>query len=331
VDRYRFAAREGQEIVCAVSARELMPYLADAVPGWLQATVRLVDASGRELAYEDDFRFQPDPVLHVRIPADGDYVVEIKDALYRGREDFVYRIAIGELPYITGIFPLGGRAGSKTVVQLAGWNLQNTRTTVDASRAEPGLSLVTTTRGDIEANRVPFAVDTLPELLERESNNVAKDAQRVTLPVVVNGRIEAPGDVDVFTFPGKAGQQVVAEVRGRRLGSPLDSSLELTDAAGRRIAFNDDFEDKGAGLLTHQADSRLAATLPADGAYLLRLADVQHAGGPDYGYRLRIGPPRPDFELRVTPAEVNAGAGATVRSPSTRCGATASRATSPSA
>ena len=39
--------------------------------------------------------------------------MEIKDALYRGREDFVYRITIGELPFVTGIFPLGGRAGAQ--------------------------------------------------------------------------------------------------------------------------------------------------------------------------------------------------------------------------
>ena len=32
-------------------------------------------------------------------------------AIYRGREDFVYRITIGELPFVTSIFPLGGRAG----------------------------------------------------------------------------------------------------------------------------------------------------------------------------------------------------------------------------
>ncbi len=37
VDRYRFAARKGQDLVIAASARELMPYLADAVPGWFQA------------------------------------------------------------------------------------------------------------------------------------------------------------------------------------------------------------------------------------------------------------------------------------------------------
>ena len=98
----------------------------------------------------------------------------------------------------------------------------------------------------------------------------------------------------------------------RRLDSPLDSLLRLTDAAGKELAVNDDFEDKGAALLTHQADSRIRVKLPAGGAYYLYLADTQGKGGPDYGYRLRISRPQPDFELRVTPASINARAGATV-------------------
>ena len=47
VDRYRFQARKGQQLVVAVSARELIPYLADAVPGWFQATLALYDAKGK--------------------------------------------------------------------------------------------------------------------------------------------------------------------------------------------------------------------------------------------------------------------------------------------
>lgn len=37
VDRYRFQARQGQQLVIAAAARELMPYLADAVPGWFSS------------------------------------------------------------------------------------------------------------------------------------------------------------------------------------------------------------------------------------------------------------------------------------------------------
>ena len=68
----------------------------------------LYDAKGAELAYADHYRFQPDPVIYCELPRDGEYVAEIRDSIYRGREDFVYRITVGEVPYITSIFPLGG-------------------------------------------------------------------------------------------------------------------------------------------------------------------------------------------------------------------------------
>jgi hypothetical protein len=53
-------------------------------------------------------------------------------------------------------------------------------------------------------------------------------------------------------------------------------------------------------------------TLPANGSYALSIGDVQQKGGPEYAYRLRIGAPRPDFELRVTPSAVNGGVNANV-------------------
>ena len=211
-DRYRFPARQGQNLVIAASARELMPYLADAVPGWFQAVLTLYDAAGKEVAYDDDYRFHPDPVLHYVVPKDGEYTVEIKDALYRGREDFVYRIAIGELPFVTGIFPLGGPAGSRTDVELSGWNLPAKRMTFDAQDKAPGIYQVA---------GQPFQVETLPESAEKEPNDSAAAAQRVKLPVMVNGRIDRPGDWDVFRFEGRAGEAIVAEVYARRLDSPL--------------------------------------------------------------------------------------------------------------
>jgi hypothetical protein len=303
-DRYRFQAHQGQELVMAASARELIPYLADAVPGWFQAVLTLYDANGNELAYDDDYRFHPDPVLHYAVPKDGEYTIEIRDALYRGREDFVYRIAIGELPFVTSAFPLGGRAGSKTTVHLTGWNLPANKMTMDFRRKGPGVYPL--------ANSAPFMVDTLPEGFEKEPNNSPAAAQRVKLPIIMNGRIDRPGDWDVFRFQGRAGQAIVAEVYARRLDSPLDSVLKLTDAKGRQLAFNDDYEDPGAGLETHHADSRILTTLPANGTYYLYLGDIQQKGGAEYAYRLRIGAPRPDFDLRVTPSSINVSGGLTV-------------------
>ena len=110
---------------------------------------------------------------------------------------------------------------------------------------------------------MPFAVDTLPECLEQEPNDSTQTAQAVTLPVIVNGRIDRPGDWDVFRFEGRAGQQIIAEVYARRLESPLDSVLELLDASG-----------KAAGL---QRRPRRQVRRPAHAP--CRFADPLHPAG----------------------------------------------------
>lgn len=309
-DRFAFAARRGTRLVVAVAARDLIPHLADAVPGWFQATIALVDATGAEVAYADDFRFNPDPVLYYEIPADGTYTVEIKDALYRGREDFVYRLTVGELPFVTAVFPLGAPAGSDVTAQLAGWNLPATSTELSIPGPGPAVHRLAMLAGVAVANHVPFAADTLPEGFEQEPNNNPGQAQPAKLPIIINGRLEQPGDRDVFAFSGHAGQPIVAEVFARRLNSPLDAVIKITAADGRQLGLNDDCEDKSSGLITHHADSRLEVTLPATGTYYVHLGDTQAAGNPAHAYRLRIAPPQPDFELRVVPASINAPAGA---------------------
>src|ERR1035441_3507617 len=52
-DRYHFWARQGQQLVIAVEARQLIPYLADAVPGWFEAVLTIYDSKGKELASEE--------------------------------------------------------------------------------------------------------------------------------------------------------------------------------------------------------------------------------------------------------------------------------------
>lgn len=305
VDRYRFAARDGQRLVIEVQARELIPYIADAVPGWFQPVIVLCDSKGKELAYDDDYRFRPDPVVLYEIPADGDYHLAIYDAIYRGREDFVYRMTIGEIPFITSIFPMGANAGADPKIELKGWNLAATTLTLPAKEGAPGIYPISAqgTNG-LLSNRIPFALTALPECLEKEPNSMAKTAQKVTLPVIINGHISNPGKKDVFQFDGRVGEEVVAEVTARRLDSPLDSVLKLTDSAGKILAFNDDNEDVASGLNTHNADSYIRTTLPTNGTYYIYLNDAQHAGGDEYGYRLRISAPQPDFALRAVPSSL---------------------------
>lgn len=304
-DRIRFSATKGQKLVIAARARVLIPYLADAVPGWFQATLALYDAKGHELAYDDRFQFNPDPVLYYEIHTDGEYVIEVKDSIYRGRQDFIYRISVGELPFITSIFPLGGKAGEKTKVELKGWNLASTKAVMDATGKAPGELMLAVSHDKLLSNQVSFTLDAEPECFEVEPNDDAAHAQKLTLPTIVNGRIDKPGDRDVFSFQGHAGEEIVVDVFARRLNTPLDSILQLTDAQGNQIAANDDHDDKSYGLTTHQADSRVSLKIPADGLYYIHLGDTQRQGGTEFGYRLHVHPPRPDFELRIAPSTLN--------------------------
>lgn len=305
VDRYRFQATRGVKLVIAASARGLIPYLPDAVPGWFQAMLTLYDASGRELAYADHFEFHPDPVIYYEIPAVGEYVVEIRDSIYRGREDFVYRLAMGELPYITGVYPLGAQRGSKTRVELMGWNLPASSTTVDTASWTGSRGSVSVMRNGMVSNILPFALSDAPETAEKEPNNTREAARHIQMPAVINGRIAAAEDQDLYQFDVPAGTKVLAEVFARRLENPLDSFVTISDASGAIIASNDDNEDKSQGLDTHHADSRVVADLSAGGRYFVTVSDTQHQGGAKYSYRLTLGSVEPDFDLRVTPSSLN--------------------------
>ncbi len=311
VDRFSFTAPKGMRLVVIAAARELMPYLADAVPGWFQAVLALYDADGNEVAYAGAYYYRQDPVIYYEVPEDGEYVAEIRDSIYRGREDFVYRITLGELPFVTGIFPLGARAGTEVDVELQGWNLVQTQLKVRAivNRNRP-VRWFSVPQTDEVTIRFPLRIDMATEVLDAEPNDGSETVQEIELPIIVNGRIDKPDDRDVFRFEGRG--MLVAEVLARRAGSPLDSALTLTDATGKEIGFNDDFWDKSEPLITHHADSRLEVPLTGTPPFSLTLSDAQRKGGEDFIYRLYIRPPVPDFVLRVVPSCIIARPGATV-------------------
>jgi len=125
----------------------------------------------------------------------------------------------------------------------------------------------------------PFIVGDLPEYLEEESNSLATRAERITLPVTVNGRINGERDIDYFRFSAVAGQVVTCEMVARRLGSQLDPLMQLLDADGRPVQVDE----------THAGnDPVLVMRAPQASDYLLRIANVTKHGNPAYVYRVNI-------------------------------------------
>jgi hypothetical protein len=90
--------------------------------------------------------------------------------------------------------------------------------------------------------------------------------------------------VDRFRFRATKGQAWEVTVFARRLRSPLDSVLAVTDANGKQIAANDD---------SGGPDSYLRFSVPRDGEHMIRVSDHLAKGGPDYVYRVELAPVTP--------------------------------------
>ncbi len=342
----------------------------------------------------------------------GTYYIRISDFQQSGRPSHTYRIKVGNFPLTTSVFPLGVQAGKTAELNVNGYGLKKPKITV---KGEPnnGSEDTATLRPEESFNQVKVAIGRDPEVLSSGKNLTAAAAQPVTIPVTINGRIDAAKE-NYFRFSAKKGEKLMLEVDARRLGSELDSLIEVLDAkgnpietatvrsivesnvtlrdhdsvgrgirlgswtsmavgdylmvgneivriealprgpdddtvmeafGGQRIAYfgtsteahaldqqvykiqmyppGKQFTPNGLPVVRLYArnddggpgfgkDSFLTFTAPADGEYLARIKDVRNLGGQDYGYRLNIRPPRPDFRLAVNPRNANVPAGGSI-------------------
>jgi hypothetical protein len=134
-----------------------------------------------------------------------------------------------------------------------------------------------------------LVIGTEPEVLEKEGNNVAAEANPIQFPCAVEGRIQANEDVDCYRFQVNAGDQVVFSCISARLqdkihdlspgagGTHSDPILVLTDETGRELATADDYYGPDP-LLAHRFDKA--------GMYQIQVRDVRYQGHPGWTYRL---------------------------------------------
>ena len=273
VDCFRFDARKGQHLVFDVSAsRTGSP---------LNATIALFDASGKELASNNDTR-GADPFLAIDVPGDGSYTLEVRDLQYRGGGDYAYRIQAGAIPFVEALVPMTSQRGKVVEVQAVGHNLHGAdRVKLDLTYAQSGQVSVRTTTPLGVSNALPFEITDVPPVLEAEPNDAADKAAVVTLPAEISGRIERGDDEDFYRFTVAQKQMVNMEVVARRFGSPVDALLTLRHAKDNAVI---ETNDDAAG-----ADARITRELEP-GDYVVSVRDLVYSGGPDHAYRLSLEP-----------------------------------------
>ena len=277
VDVWTFEAKRGRAVTCEVMAARL------GSP--LDSRLEVRDSDGRRIAENVD-ALGVDSRLSFVPPKDGRYSVRIHDVKFNGLQNYVYRLTITDGPYVTSMFPLGGRRGTTVQFALQGANLGNKTASIELPQSSgPACQRQLVTKAG-RSNQFQLELDDLMEYVE--------PVALVKLPAILNGRIAKPGEVDSWQFSAKKGKRLNFDLMAARLGSPLDSVLTVFDAKGKQIAAADDL---GSG----QTDSRLQLTIPADGTYTIRVAErLETRGGQEYSYRLRITDlERPSFLVKL--------------------------------
>ncbi len=174
---------------------------------------------------------------------------------------------------------------------------------------------------------------TLAVFEENEPNGSRDQALAVSLPALISGSIEAPGDVDFFRFRLPAGQQLVFEVETPRVAPPAFSpSLKVLDSAGhplfdnkhRKIALTRQdpiflvellklhLPDRGIcgiGSLAffESLEAKMVAEFGVAGDYILQVGDLtSQQGHRDHAYRVLVRPHIPHVgELELEGDRIN--------------------------
>jgi len=289
VDYYVVEAKKGQRISAEIEGMRLGGTMFDPY-------VAILDSKRFELATADDTPlFKQDPCVSVIAPADGKYVIEVREAAYQGSGSCSYRLHVGTFPRPTAVYPAGGKAGEETAVKFLGdpsgeilrkLKLPATPTDHYGVFADEGAV--------VSPSPNPFRVVAFGNALEVEPNNTVKDATKVELPNAFNGIISEPKDIDFFRFSAKKGQVFEVECFARRLSSGLDPVMYVYNSAGAVITGNDD---------SRGPDSYFRFAVPADGEYLISVTDHLGRGQKDFVYRVEFHPVVPSLTLGIPRVE----------------------------
>jgi hypothetical protein len=305
LDHFRLDARAGDRVTIEVEARRL------GVP--VLPLVTVMRLNGRALALgRETPGLDGDCRLPFKFPESGTYGIQVRDHIYGGSDGACYRLRVTSEPFATGLFPLGGPPGRPVVVTASGGNLIEPIVQTVPLPDQPG-ALVTVPPFHAPTGAVlapgRLVVGDGPERNEPAETGVVDAPATIDPGVTMNGRIDRPGEVDRYRLPVKSGEIVRVAVAAAPLGSRLDSVLTIRDQRGKVVAENDDAEDLSRSRTTSgvasppASDSALVLKPETDGLLTIEVADRFGQGGPEYAYRLSVGPPRSDFSITVSMGE----------------------------
>jgi hypothetical protein len=217
IDYYKIQVKSGQELSFLNGAT--------LIGSALQPVVTILDTDLNVVATFGENGGVEQAMFAHKFATAGSYYVRIEDYQRSGRASNFYRIIVGEFPLVLGAYPLGMKLNSTADLALRGYH--------------------TPANFQVEGKPSPDSEDTLKLRPENAFTTVRvalggdpeiqSQGGAIPVPVTVNGKIDKPGAENRYRFHASKGEQLVFEVNARRLGSELDSYLEILDAKGQPI------------------------------------------------------------------------------------------------
>ncbi|MFO1497523.1 MAG: hypothetical protein U1G07_03840 [Verrucomicrobiota bacterium] len=241
---FKVRAERGERLLIECAAQE--------IDSKMEPSLILESAEGTEVA-----RARSKGLLDFTSPADADFILTVHDLLFRGGDDFWYRLTVSARPHLDYIFPLAGQPGTKAPFALYGRNLPggvvvpglmvqgSQLTRLDVEIDLPHAAVSGLTPGAIArasgsllesfpyrfqgsngvSNPVLIGLASNPVLREIEPNDSPDESQKLDPPCEVDGSFHPSGDRDWFAIEARKGDTYWIELFSQRLGFPVSPFL----------------------------------------------------------------------------------------------------------
>lgn len=286
VDFFTVEAKKDQRLSVEIEGARLGRTMLDPY-------IAIQDTEGKVLASSDDTPLLGhDGFVSLVAPADGEYVIQVRDVAYAGAGHF-YRLHVGSFPRPALAFPLGGKAGEKIEARFIGDPTGDFVQPVQLPAERVGKFGAVAENGGIAPSSNWLRVTDLPNAASVPAGATLAKAPLLefAVPFAFNGVLTTKGEAAFFRFKAKKDQNLNVEVFARRLGSPIDSVLTVFGPKGNSLGTNDD--------ASGNPDSLVRVRIPDDGDYTIKVADQLNRGGALFAYRVEISEVAPLLTLSI--------------------------------
>jgi hypothetical protein len=232
IDYYRFEAAAGQQVGIQLTW--------PSPESKFEAVMQLSSEAGGVVAESTN------GLLGHSCQLAGAYILSVRDRDYGGGPEKRYHLRFGNIPIVARVFPLGLQRATEAEIHVEGVNLGSVRSVRVKAPADATvgsrLPITIRTPDGTALGDASVTVGEFPEVLDNEviGNDRLKPVaptrtRTIPTPGTANGLIRSPGQTESWRFAAKKGQRLILEVNARRLGSPLDSYIEILGSKGHPV------------------------------------------------------------------------------------------------